>query len=370
VLSSGAGRRELASVAPSIDATMATGVEVVDARGSRHFTRFDGNLAGLAIPSPVDQGSSATSLQRWAECPFAYAMQNLLRIQPIENPEEQLEITPLDRGSLVHEVLELFVIEVLAASPISPETRWDEDRLVAIAEEVCDRYEAEGLTGRPIFWRRERARIIGGLRRFLDYERSYRSVRQTHPIATEMPFGRDGHPPVPYPLPDGRSVPMRGNADRVDLGADGTIHVADYKTGKPYDEIPADDPSVRGTRLQLAIYGQAARQVQDRPDAAVQADYWFVTPRGQFKLVGREITPEVVDAVGSSIGLIVEGIEAGVFVPRPAPPGYRFRIPCDFCEPDGLGTTELWRQWLRKIDDPALSGYLELIADPEPEEVA
>jgi hypothetical protein len=175
---------------------------------------------------------------------------------------------------------------------------------------------------------------------------------------------------VPFPLPDGRSVPMRGNADRVDLGADGTIHVTDYKTGNAYDEIPLDDPSVGGTRLQLAIYGQAARQAQGQPDATVRADYWFATPKGQFKLVGYEVTSGIVEQVGESIGRIVDGIEAGVFVPRPEPPGYRFYVTCEFCEPDSLGTTELWRQWIRKIEDPALAGYLELISDPDPEEAA
>jgi RecB family exonuclease len=370
VLAADPRRRGVVAVAAELDPRMHAGVSVLDARASDRFTRFDGNLAGLAIPSPVEHGSSATSLERWAGCPFRYAMENLLRIQPVENPEEQLEITALDRGSLVHEVLERFVIEVIAAPELPPTARWDEERLVAIAEEVCDRYEAEGLTGRPIFWRRERARIISGLRTFLDHDLSYRAARGSHPVATELPFGRDGRDPVHYPLPDGRTVPMRGNADRVDLGADGTIHVADYKTGKAYDELPEDDPSVGGTRLQLAIYGQAARQAEGRPEAPVHADYWFVTAKGRFRTIGRAITPEVVEAVGASIGRIVEGIEAGVFLPRPAPPGWRFSIPCEFCEPDRLGTTELWRQWTRKITDPALEGYRELAGLVEPEGAA
>jgi hypothetical protein len=267
----------------------------------------------------------------------------------------------MDRGRLLHEVLELYVKEVIAGPPVPVDAAWDEARLVTIAEQVCDRFEAEGLTGRPIFWRRERARIISGLRTFLEYDRSYRTVRRCSPIATELPFGRNGHPPVPYPLPDGRAVPMRGNADRVDLGEDGTIHVTDYKTGKAYEEFPEDDPSVAGTRLQLAIYGQAARQAQGQPDAKVQADYWFVTPKGRYRLLGYEVSPDVVAAVSESIDHIVRGIEAGVFVHHPEPPGYQFWIPCEFCDPDGLGTTELWRQWVRKLDDPALAGYLELV---------
>ena len=42
------------------------------------FTRFDGNLAGLAVPSPAEPVTSATRLERWAVCPFAYLMQDVL----------------------------------------------------------------------------------------------------------------------------------------------------------------------------------------------------------------------------------------------------------------------------------------------------
>ena len=34
---------------------------------------------------------------------------------------------------------------------------------VAIAEARCDEYEAEGLTGRPIFWQRDRGKILADL---------------------------------------------------------------------------------------------------------------------------------------------------------------------------------------------------------------
>ena len=36
--------------------------------------------------------------RRWANCPFAYLVQELLGVDAVENPEDRLEIAPIDRG--------------------------------------------------------------------------------------------------------------------------------------------------------------------------------------------------------------------------------------------------------------------------------
>ena len=99
------------------DPLLAAGAEVVASRRSDRFTRFDGNLAGLHLPSPAERVTSATRLEGWAACPFAYLLGNILGVEEVENPEDELQITPREKGSLVHEVLELFIKEVLARPP-------------------------------------------------------------------------------------------------------------------------------------------------------------------------------------------------------------------------------------------------------------
>ena len=49
----------------------------VRARRSSQFTRFDGNVGGLPVPSPVDIIMSATRLEHWADCPFGYFLQRV-----------------------------------------------------------------------------------------------------------------------------------------------------------------------------------------------------------------------------------------------------------------------------------------------------
>ena len=142
------------------DRALSAGADVVAARASDRFTRFDGNLAGLAVPSPAEFVTSATRLEGWSTCPFAHFLHEVLKVEPVEDPEDRLTISPLDRGSLVHEILEKFVVHVLARSPDQQPGAgqgWSEadgELLARLASEICDRYEARGVVGRPIYGRR------------------------------------------------------------------------------------------------------------------------------------------------------------------------------------------------------------------------
>src|SRR5690606_32703354 len=175
----------------SADPVTEAGAAVIRARRSTAFTRFDGNLAGVGVPSPVDTVVSATRLEGWAKCPFAYFGERLLEVAPVDDPEQQLEMSALTRGSLVHEVLERFVADVLARPPErqpGPDQPWspDDHALIRrIAEEVCADYEAQGVTGRPVFWRRDRAQIIALASRFLFDDDAKRRADRTRPLAAE-----------------------------------------------------------------------------------------------------------------------------------------------------------------------------------------
>ncbi|HVC71205.1 MAG TPA: PD-(D/E)XK nuclease family protein [Acidimicrobiales bacterium] len=368
----GSTRLGAAALAAAGDTTLDAGADVVAARRSDRFTRFDGNLAGLAIPSPAEQPTSATRLETWAGCPFAYLLRQLLGVDELENPEDLMEITPRDRGSLVHQALEDFIGEVLARPPDdqpAPTDRWteaDRERIMEIAEEIGTRYEAHGQTGRAVFWRRDSKRIMAELERFLSADSDHRLAHGTRPAAAELAFGF-AHAPLPtiaLALPDGRSVHFRGLADRVDIGDDGTIHVVDYKTGsaRSYKDLSEDNPDAQGQMLQLAVYGQAARALCNAPDAPVRAEYWFVSTRGRFERIGYPVTPEVLEKVGRTIGTMVAGIEAGVFPHFPTDTSTSIFVACPFCDPDGLGVADLHRQFAAKSSDPAMALFLDLAA--------
>jgi ATP-dependent helicase/nuclease subunit B len=374
LMAQGTARLDSSSVDAIGDATLRAGSEVVRARHSDRFTRFDGNLAGLDVPSPAETTTSATRLEGWAACPYAYLLHSVLRIDEVESPEEQLQISPRDWGSLIHQALEDFITEVLARDPVDglrPPRPWSEsDRalMAEIGERVCNHYESHGLTGRPVFWQRDRKRIIADLERFLKLDSAHRIEFGTWPVAAELSFGFSDSEvgPVSLQILGGRSVDFRGFADRVDAGADGTIHVVDYKTGRPDDYLKLSEvnPDDLGRRLQLAVYGQAARMLMGTPEADVRAEYWFVSAKGKFRRVGYSVTPDVLARVGKTVGMIVAGIEAGVFPNNPTASSTSTRVECAFCDPDALGVADLRRQLDRKQSDLGLALFRNLVDPP------
>jgi ATP-dependent helicase/nuclease subunit B len=350
------------------DPVVEAGSRVVRARRSHDFTRFDGNLAGVEVPSPIDEVVSSTRLESWAECPFAYFVNHLLHVEPVDDPARLLTISAWDRGSLVHEILQSFVDDVLARPAVDrphPDRRWsaiDHARMRELAEGVCDDYEARGLTGRPVFWRRERAQILALADRFLTEDDAHRADDGTRPVAAELRFGYgdDGEStgPVVLSLADGRDLRFRGSADRVDVGDDGTIHVVDYKTGRSDDfrQLGPENPDERGTKLQLPVYGMAARQFVGRGDAPVRAHYWFISEREGYRRIGYAVDDQVLARVGATLATIVEGIERGAFPARPDASGTPW-VTCPYCDPDGLGVADLRRDWERKRNHPAVAAY-------------
>ena len=365
------------ALAATDDARTAAGAEVVAARRSSAFTRFDGNLSSLQVPSPTERISSPTRLERWASCPHRHLVEDLLRAAPIENPEDELVITPRDKGSLVHAALERFLLDVLdrpkakRPGPGKPWSAADHRLLQEIGSAFCDQYESRGLVGRPIFWTRDRRRILSDLDLALEYDSEHRAVHRSTPMAAELGFGFVGEPlpAVEITLPDGRVLRVRGRIDRIDIGADGVVHVIDYKTGsaRSGEGITAEDPVGGGTKLQLPIYGLAGRLAVHDATASVRAEYWFATSRGGFERVGYDVTDEVLETTVEVLDTVVRNVERGVFPPHPSDLSTYLWIECHTCDPDGLGTAELRKQWERKRHDPALAEYVALVEPPEDE---
>ena len=361
------------------DLVLFRGAEMVHARASDRFTRFDGNLADIDTSGLTSNVVSATSLETWADCPMRYLFQHVLRVQTVDQPEELLEITPLEKGSLVHNALDMFVSEQLEANRVPPPGQpWSQqqrERLIEIGRELCDQAEAQGLTGMPVYWHHDRSRILTDLHRFLWEDDLQRRQENVTAIASELAFGMpdDELDAISVELPRGRTARFRGRADRVDRGHTNSLLVSDYKTGKAdrfkgLDRRRNDwDPVQRGTCLQLPVYGLAARAHINDPGAPVTTQYWFVTSDQQFQTCGYGLDGEVMDRFGTVVGAITEGIEAGVFCDRPQPDqtGGAFSQYCDYCNADRLGTLDRRQAWERMCDREELADYRNLAEPPD-----
>lgn len=352
------------------------GAELTKDRCSHRFTRFDGNLTDTLGPGESEAlramgaVTSASRLEQWATCPHAYFVRHVLGVNPVEDPEEQYRISPLDFGKLVHLVLERWIEEARAADALpAPHEPWSRDaldRLIEIGKEEAGRLERRGSVGRSVYWPRDRQVFLDDLARFTQFD-SYRRRRdKTGSIASELRFGipASDRGAVTLDLPDGRTVGLRGAIDRVDEDADENLLVIDYKTGSSRTYRRLDrDPLGGGANLQLLLYALAARQLLGRTTAPVVGEYWFVTRKGGFKSVGYRITP-VLEALGlQKIADIVAGIESGLYPAHPATPQFRPWVDCHYCEPDGLGLSHQHSDWRRKSADQDLQPYLEIIGD-------
>lgn len=362
-----------------LDGSLARAARMVRKRRLRRLTEFDGNLSSSAATSrfreKLDRSAvSATSLESWAACPFRYFLGHVLRLGTVETPEEIMTISALERGSLVHKILERFLRDVGAEGSLpEPGEGWSmqaRDRIMGIARQEFAAAESRGVTGKRMLWKLEKQDIEADLDTFLQEDAQVRGEHRSASIRVEATFGFEGVPPAVMELSDGTRVGFRGMADRLDISADGSsVLVIDYKTGgsRSYRELE-DDVIDRGRRLQLGIYSLAARNIE--PAAGrFRAAYWFATARGGFQFAPRGYL-DMGDERASrrfreGISTIVEGIRLGLF---PANPGRRDRgggANCRFCDFDSLCPARRQEIWDTKRADPILSGYVDLAGGDE-----
>lgn len=355
-----------------VAAELGRAFECAAARRSEALTEWDGNLAGLPVPSPASGDVlSPSRLEQWAACGFRYFLASVLGLRDRDDPERIVDIGAQDRGSAVHEILERFFSEVIDAGAPGPDEAWtpaQRDRLQAIADEVFTALVQRGRTGRAVHWRVERQRLAVLLDDFLTQDDAFRARARARPVRVEMPFGLDGAPPVTIPLAGGRVVQFRGRADRVDLTTDGHHLVSDYKTGKgtAYERIGTGDPVQAGRTLQLGLYAAAAFQLLGADEA--EAHYWMVDEQASFARHGYPWDESRHGRFVQVLSTIVQGIEAGVFGVDPGEwDGWRgTHKTCTYCAFDDVCLRDRGEQAELKQGAPALRVRDGLVwVDPE-----
>ncbi len=353
------------------DVVLTRAVAMLRARSSVALTRFDGDLSGLDVPDPTSGPAvSPTALEAWARCPHAYFVGRMLWVEPVQSPEERLQIGHLELGNLFHTVLDVFFTQQSRAGAIpggaEPWTPEQRAQLAGIARQVGADLVTRGATGHPLLWRQELGRVLSDLDLLLDDDETLRAHTGRRQERSELDFGHHSVAPVEVRLPEGRVIRLRGSADRVDRAGD-TITVVDYKTGhaQPYAGLSEADPTGGGLKLQLPVYAYAARAALGTPHAPVVAEYWFLR-RDRGKRVTLPLSPQVERAYAEALAVITDAIASGLFPHRPPTQdswGGDF-IECPYCDPDGLGVAEHRHRWSHTRQDPRLAAYLRLV-DPD-----
>lgn len=354
---------------------LAAGVRLLRTRFHPQLTEFDGNLSSLSGCDRFGVGLmrsavSPTGLESWATCPYRYFLGNVLGVRALESPEETVSISALDRGALIHEILEKFIHASVEGGDLPAAGQaWgpeDQARLLRIADELFESAEAAGTTGKRLLWDMDRATILADLETFLEEDAAMRARHGTSLVQVETAFGFGGET-IEVTDPE-TAVRFRGSIDRVDITPDGkSVFVIDYKTGsaRPYAAME-EDVIDAGRHLQLGVYSLAAKAMF--PDATgVEAAYWFTTNRAGFSFAPRErfdITDiDTANRFRDGVNRIVSGINAGLFPANPGPLDRGTPANCRYCDFDAVCPARRRDLWNLKKSDSAVAGYLELTGE-------
>ena len=249
---------EIADMRPLIDHV----VSVEKSREETHeYLAYEGVLtAGTLsagsrnrLQSLHDKTYSVTELETYAKCPFQYFVNDILRFHVKEDDAED-ELSSLDKGSLLHNILHTFYnsrreqgkpdIEQ-CNEDVFKEAACQLNRLLDNAAEE-HRIKRSTIGENNLFWKTDIEKLRVRLHKWLKAERT--KDLSVMPRYYEVPFGRDQ-------APDG-TVQLTGRIDRIDVNT-GTFNIVDYKTGS---NMPKIQTIREGRALQLPVYLKMAEK--------------------------------------------------------------------------------------------------------------
>jgi RecB family exonuclease len=298
---------------------LAAGIDAQVAANGEVLTAFHGLIpeAGPALDPTArpDREISPSALEMLAKCPLSWFYRHGLSLYQSQDPEydEARWLDQLQRGSLLHEVFEVFTRDfqgrqdALAGNDATL-------AMDAIAATVVARWRSEVPPPAETVFDAERAEIHRAALAFLQMERDrYAAGDRGRWVSFELSFGR-GQRPGRFVLPDGRTLLTHGRADRVDEMPDQTLRVIDYKTGKAsfYGKNPKGGPFNGGRQLQPAIYVPAVNGLMEMPVSTFE--YRFPTERGGNEIVAYAANGDLAGAAGI-IGSLIAHVHDGDFIP-------------------------------------------------------
>lgn len=345
--------------------------ELSRGRSAKCLSPFDGLVGREGEDShpkldPIKSGQaiSASRIAAFGECGFRYFLRYVLRLEPAIEPEERRKLDPLEKGTLFHEVAELFLRERRDQGAL-PIRNTDEERarLLALGDERLDAW-VEGSPPRLVLlWRAEKKVFLALLTDWLAREAENYRTKKTTPAHFEVSFGlphrrsntNEPHRdlPVEIALDDGRVLKISGQIDRIDRidAADGGgLVLRDYKTGK----APTDNDASLfkgGRQLQIPFYILAAQEIFPG-EKVVEAFLDYVNAGRQVAFSPAKATSATFRAL---LLRIAELMGHGVFMQEPSACTF-----CDFTAVCGPHPVLESRKRRRRLYDPLARKVAEL----------
>jgi ATP-dependent helicase/nuclease subunit B len=200
---------------------------------------------GVVREAPVGAWS-VSAIETYLDCPFKFFAQHVLHLE--EEPDDEEVMDPRRQGQFVHDVFEKFFSAWQGAGHRAI-TRQNLDNARELFRAVVDR-ALERLPAAEAGL--ERTRLLGSPAAAGLGEAVFRMEAERPVAVVERLLERRLDGEIAVITADGpRTIALRGKADRLDLLADGTFRLIDYKLGWPPN---------RARALQLPIYSLCAEQ--------------------------------------------------------------------------------------------------------------
>ncbi len=307
-------------------------------RWLRRWTSADGLVEpgtfateALAAHALSARSYSPTALQNYASCPYKFLLYAVHKLAPREEPEAIEEMDPLQKGSLVHEVL-FELLEELRRDGRLPVTKSTLDeargRLDRIVDEVAGKYRDLLAPAIDRVWDDGISSVRADLREFL--RRAADDESGWIPWRFELSFGlKDRRSKDPASTDDPAlldcGIRLRGSIDLVEKSAStGRLRVTDYKTGK----VRAEKGAVvgGGETLQPVLYALTLEKIF--PEAGVDSGrLYYLTTKGAFEERTVPLSAQAREHAEVVARTIEDGLARGFLPAAPAEGACRW---CDY----------------------------------------
>jgi ATP-dependent helicase/DNAse subunit B len=286
-----------AALRPDLAANLTEAARIAQSRfHATDYGCYDGLLRDPAVFAELgqlvgpEQVFSPTALEDYIACPFRFFLGQVLHLEPLEEPREEIESTR--RGQAYHRALSRLHHQLQDAGIHQPTEEVDAFLRQRLEEAVAE-YAVRGSPASEVLWRLEGQRLQRLATRYRPHW--VRFIEPWLPVKVlprphflEKAFGmepEEGEEPAdPLVISiDGIEVRLRGRIDRVDIAEleDGIgFWVIDYKTGHSQHYTARDIQTFE--RLQLTLYALAVEKVllAGKNARPLGLAYWLVADNG------------------------------------------------------------------------------------------
>lgn len=306
------------------------GAAAAESRESIILTEYDGKVETL--PKELDPREnkdmvmSCSRLESAAKCPFAYFLENVLKIRKPDEREKDPGswLDPSERGSLLHEVYQEVGKYIIDKK--WPGDRKDREKLVEdILNAVIKQYKEEIPPPGDVIFENECAQLRRDMKVFLHMN----DQLGTEPVQCEIVFGEKKENAARIPVGEGKNIILRGRMDRIDKTGESEYHVWDYKTGSA-SSFEENEYVKGGQQLQHSLYAVAAQELlkkKDKNARVTKSGYLLPTEKGTKDGKGGMFVraPREKEKWQGALNKLLDLIASGTFIANK-------KAMCDWCD--------------------------------------